>query len=149
MRGTLHLLPRADLPLFFGALSTYTHFLKQGWVSYFGVTPEDLEAVIAALAETLPGRMLTREALAAEVARRTGSRKYGERPAARVGESCSSPQLSAGELCFAESDGQRVRFTHPGPVKRLGRPGGVPRAGEALPRRLRPGHAAGLLRLVG
>src|SRR6266542_3381588 len=70
MRGTLHLLPRAELPLFFGVLSTYTHFLKQGWVKYFGVTREELEVVIAAVAQTLPGRALTREELAAEVARR-------------------------------------------------------------------------------
>src|SRR5438105_15322184 len=28
MRGTLHLLPRAELPLFVGALSTYTHSLN-------------------------------------------------------------------------------------------------------------------------
>ena len=61
MRGTLHLLPRAELPLFFGALSTYTHFLKQGWVKYFGLTREVLEKVIAALAQTLPGRALTRD----------------------------------------------------------------------------------------
>jgi Winged helix DNA-binding domain len=50
MRGTLHLLPRAELPVFFGALSTYTHFLKQAWLKYFGVTREELEEVIAALA---------------------------------------------------------------------------------------------------
>jgi uncharacterized protein YcaQ len=116
MRGTLHLLPRAELPLFFGALSTYRHFLKQGWVRYFGVTAEELEEVVAALAQALPGRTLTREALAAEVARRTGSRKYGD--VLRQGWGVMlKPAAFRGQLCFAQSEGQHVRFTHPGAVE--------------------------------
>jgi hypothetical protein len=112
MRGTLHLLPRAELPLFFGALSTYTHFLKHAWLKYFGVTGADLEEVIAALAQTLPGRMLTREELAAEVEKRTGSSKYGKVLRQSWGVMLK-PAAFRGELCFAKSDGQRVRFTHP------------------------------------
>ena len=115
MRGTLHLLPRADLPLFFGALSTYTHFLKQAWFKYFGVTREELEEVIAALAQTLPGRALTREELAAEVVRRTGSSKYGTVLRQSWGVMLK-PAAFRGQLCFAQREGQRVRFTHPGPV---------------------------------
>ena len=121
MRGTLHLLPRADLPVFFGALSTYTHFLKQGWVRYFGVTPEEVEAVTAALAQVLPGRVLTREALAAEVAGRTGSKKF-EKLLQQSWGVMLKPAAFRGELCFAENDGRRARFTHPGVVKRWGGP---------------------------
>jgi hypothetical protein len=119
MRGTLHLLPRTELPLFFGALSTYTHFLKQAWLKYFGVTRDELEEVIAALAQTLPGRVLTREELAAEVARRTGSSKYGAILRQSWGVMLK-PAAFRGQLCFAEGQGQRVRFTHPGAVEPLG-----------------------------
>jgi hypothetical protein len=122
MRGTLHLLPRAELPLFFGALSTYTHFLKQGWVKYFGVTREELEEVIAAVGQALlPGRALTREELAAEVARRTGSSKYGTVLRQSWGVMLK-PAAFRGQLCFAQSEGQRVRFTHPGAVELWGGP---------------------------
>jgi hypothetical protein len=113
MRGTLHLLPRAELPLFFGALSTYTHFLKQGWLRYFGVTRDDVEKVVAAVAQTLPGRVLTREELATEVVRRTGSSKYGKVLRQSWGVMLK-PAAFRGQLCFAPSEGQRVRFEHPG-----------------------------------
>jgi uncharacterized protein YcaQ len=119
MRGTLHLLPRAELPLFVGALSTYTHFLKQAWLTYFGVTGQELEEVIAALAQTLPGRALTREELAAEVARRTGSTKYGTVLRQSWGVMLK-PAAFRGQLCFAPSEGQRVRFTHPGAMELRG-----------------------------
>ncbi len=121
MRGTLHLLPRRELPFFFGALSTYTHFLKQGWLKYFGVTPEELEEVVTALAQTLPGRTLSREALAVEVAGRTGSKKYGHVLRQSWGV-LLKPAAFRGQLCFAESEGQRVRFTHPGALKLWGGP---------------------------
>jgi uncharacterized protein YcaQ len=121
MRGSLHLLPRAELPFFFGALSTYTHFLKQGWLRYFGVTREDLDQVVAALAQTLPGRVLTREELAADVARRTGSSKY-ETVLRQSWGVMLKPAAFRGQLCFAQSEGQRVRFTHPGAVQLWGGP---------------------------
>jgi hypothetical protein len=115
MRGTLHLLPRRELPLFFGALSTYTHFLRQAWVKHFGVTGEELDEIVTAVAQTLPGVVLTREELAMEIARRTGLSKH----AAVLRQSWGvmlKPAAFRGQLCFAQSEGQRVRFTHPGVV---------------------------------
>lgn len=124
MRGTLHLLPRDQLPAFVGALSTYTHFLKQGWLKYFGVTREDLEAVIAALAQVLPGRALTREELAEAVAAHTGSKKFGAVLRQSWGVMLK-PAAFRGQLCFAQGVPPRVRFTHPGRIEALP-------AGEAL-----------------
>src|SRR5437763_12104676 len=41
MRGTLHLLPAEELPLWHGALSTSRRFLKPAvWQKYFGITME-------------------------------------------------------------------------------------------------------------
>ena len=116
MRGTLHLLPRTLLPVFVGALSTYTHFLRQAWLKYFGVSREDLEAVIAALAQTLPGRSLTRDELAEAVAAHTGSKKHGEVLRQSWGVMLK-PAAFRGQLCFAQGEPPRVRFTHPGPLR--------------------------------
>ena len=118
MRGTLHLLPARDLPVYLGALSTYRHYLTQGWVKYFGLTREEIELVIEAVGNVLRGCALTRDQLADAVVGRTGSKKLG----AVLRQSWGvllKPAAYRGQLCFAESDGPRVRFTHPGPVRQL------------------------------
>ena len=38
MRGTLHLLPAAELDTWLGALGTYDHYLKPGWLRNFEIT---------------------------------------------------------------------------------------------------------------
>ena len=118
MRGTLHLLPARDLPMYLGALGTYTHYLKQGWVNYFGIAPQEIELVIETVGKVLRGRTLTREQLADAVVDRAGSKKLGE--ILRQGWGVLlKPAAYRGMLCFAEGEGARVRFTHPGPVKKL------------------------------
>lgn len=118
MRGTLHLLPRAELPVFIGALSTYTHFLKHAWLKYFGVTSDELEMVIAALAKVLPGCALTREELAEAVAAHTGSAKNGAVLRQSWGVMLK-PAAFRGQLCFAQGEPPRVRFTHPGRIQAM------------------------------
>jgi uncharacterized protein YcaQ len=118
MRGTLHLLPARDLPMYLGALGTYTHYLRQGWVRYFGITREEIELVVEAVGEVLRERTLTRDQLADAVVERTGSKKLGK--VLRQGWGVLlKPAAYRGQLCFAEGEGARVRFTHPGPVKKL------------------------------
>jgi len=118
MRGTLHLLPARDLPVYLGALGTYRHYLKQGWVNYFGLTRKQIELTIEAVGEVLRGRSLTREQLADAVSLRTGSKKIGA--ILRQGWGVLlKPAAYRGQLCFAEGEGARVRFTHPGPVQQL------------------------------
>src|SRR5438128_2476868 len=77
MRGTLHLLPARDLPVYLGALGTYRHYLTQRWVKYFGVTRKEIELVIETVGEVLSGRALTRDQHADAVVERTGSKKPG------------------------------------------------------------------------
>jgi hypothetical protein len=118
MRGALHLVPARDLPVYFGALGTYTHYLTQGWVKYFGLTRPEIELVIETVGKVLRGRALTRDQLAEAVLERTGSKKLG----AVLRQSWGvllKPAAYRGQLCFAEGEGARVRFTHPGPVRRL------------------------------
>jgi len=118
MRGTLHLLPARDLPVYLGALGTYTHYLTQRWVKYFGVTREEIELVIEAVGDVLRGRALTRDQLADAVGERTGSNKLGVVLRQSWGV-LLKPAAYRGQLCFAEGEGARVRFTHPGAVRQL------------------------------
>jgi hypothetical protein len=118
MRGTLHLVPARDLPMYLGALGTYRHYLRQGWVKYFGLTREEIELVTETVGKALRGRALTRDELADAVAERTGSKKLGG--ILRQGWGVLlKPAAYRGQLCFAEGEGARVRFTHPGPVRQL------------------------------
>ncbi len=112
MRGTLHLLPATEYPLVQAGLSQYEHYLKPVWLRNFGVTRDELELLIATVGAALDGPPLTRAELADEVARRTGSAVLGD----KVRESWGAllkPASFRGQLCFAPSDGQQVRFTRP------------------------------------
>jgi hypothetical protein len=112
MRGTLHLLPAAELGLWLAALGTYRHYRKPAWIRAFGITEPELDALCAAVSEALAGAPLTREALADRVADLTGIPGL----AARLREGFGAylkPSAFQGRLCFAPSDGRNVRFTRP------------------------------------
>ncbi len=114
MRGTLHLLGAAELPLWHAALRTSRRYLKpKAWQRAYGITIDELDRLTAAIIAALDGRILTREELMAEAARIGGTASI----AAKIGESSwgtvLKPAAFAGGLCFAPSLGQRVRFTHP------------------------------------
>lgn len=112
MRGTLHLLPSAEYPLWQAALGTFGHYLKPSWLRAFGVSREDLDRLVAAMDVALDGRMLTREELAIEVARVTGSEDLGDKLRGSWGV-LLKPAAFQGRLCFAPNLGQKVRFTRP------------------------------------
>jgi uncharacterized protein YcaQ len=112
MRGTLHLLPAAEFPLWQAALSTRRGYQAGAWLKAFGVTTDELQRLIDAVGEALDGRMLTREELAAKVGELTGSAELG----AKLRESWGAmlkPAAALGRLCFAPNQGQQVRFTRP------------------------------------
>jgi len=72
MRGTLHLLPAADLPRYVAALGPDVSFWHQPtWLRHHGLEREEADAMLAAVPAVLDGAFLTREALAAAVADRT------------------------------------------------------------------------------
>ncbi|MEW5988051.1 MAG: winged helix DNA-binding domain-containing protein [Chloroflexota bacterium] len=113
MRGTLHLLPSREYPLWQAALNTFQHYLRPFWLDYFGFTREGLEQAMAAVAQVLDGRMLTREELAAEVTALTGSTQIGEVLLYSSWGTTLKPAAYRGHLCFAPNQGQNVRFTRP------------------------------------
>jgi hypothetical protein len=147
MRGTLHLLPSDELPTWVAAQGVLKpRYHAASWQRYFGLTREEAEAMLAAIAEALDGRMLTREELAQEVGRLLGSEELGGKLRDRFG-ALLKPSAFKGDLLFAPSVGRNVRFAQPDwwlpgwdPADRSGSPGGR----EALPGRLRARHARGV-----
>ncbi len=121
MRGTLHLLPSAELSVWPSALGTYTN---RGMTGH----PE-IDALTEAVGRALEGRCLTREELAREVEEITGAPSFGEYVRFSWG-SYLKPAAFRGLLFFAASDGGRVRFTTPATWV----PGGIdkPEAADAL-----------------
>lgn len=113
MRGTLHLLPSEELPLWTAALAELKpRHHTPAWLRHHGLTREGAEAMLAAISAALRAQALTREELAREVARITGEHELEDRLRGGFGD-LLKPAAFAGELCFAPSDGQKVRFTRP------------------------------------
>jgi uncharacterized protein YcaQ len=113
MRGTLHLLPGGDYGLWQSALSTgYKRFTRPSWSKAAGVQPEELAQLIETVRQALDGEPLTREELADAAVRTSGSRHLGDKLRESWG-SMLKPAAVRGALCFAPSDGQKVRFTQP------------------------------------
>jgi hypothetical protein len=112
MRGTLHLLPAAELGTWLAALGTYEHYLKPVWLRGFKITQEELEQLVTAIGDALDGELLTREELGDEVVRLTRSKAMAERIQGSWGPYLK-PASFQGRLCFGPGEGQRVRFTSP------------------------------------
>jgi uncharacterized protein YcaQ len=107
-RGTLHLLPSSELPLWMAAMRAREALSETPWHEGSDLEPQQTEALLAGIEEALDGRCLTREELAAEVARRTGPWAK-ERLASTWGE-LLSPAAYTGRLCFGPSQGSKVTF---------------------------------------
>jgi uncharacterized protein YcaQ len=115
MRGTLHLLPSSELPLWHAVLSTGRLYARpKVWEKHFGITMQQLDQITEAISTALRERCLTREELVQEVGRLTGSATLGAKLAESSWGTMLKPAAFRGGLCFAPSVGQRVRFTHPG-----------------------------------
>ena len=114
MRGTLHLLPADELPLWHAALGTSPRYLRaKAWQKYLGITLDELQRLTEAIGAALEGKVMTREELCREVVRLTGSAAFGAKLAESSWGTVLKPAAFTGRLCFGPSLGQRVRFTRP------------------------------------
>jgi hypothetical protein len=104
MRGTLYLLPSAELGLWLSALGTYTKFGNVGH--------PQIDVLADAVGRALTDRILTREELADVVTDLTGSTSLGESVRFSWGSYLKAASFR-GLICFAPSEGARVRFTNP------------------------------------
>jgi len=112
MRGTLHLLPAAELDLWLAGLADYRHYLKPAWFRAFDITEPELLVLIDAIGEALGGEPLTRTELAEAVAAGTGDESMRTKLQHGFGVYLK-PAAFRGRLCFGPGEGQRVRFTRP------------------------------------
>ncbi len=112
MRGTLHYLDPADLPVWAAASVTRRTWNKPYWQKAFGVTARDVEAAIEIIPKALDGTCLTREELADEVHRITKNAALDELMRAGWG-SVLKIVAAEGRLCFGPSRGRNVTFTRP------------------------------------
>lgn len=111
-RGTLHLLPSADLPLWVAAMSTRTRETTGSWLRYHGVTAEQMRDVIAAVPDVLGGTPMTREELAGAVVTATGHADLRE-PLAQGFGAILKPLAFRGLLCSGPPRGRHVTFVAP------------------------------------
>jgi Winged helix DNA-binding domain len=109
MRGTLHLVPADDLPIYAAALDSRGEY-DGVWLRYYEVTARDMERLIEAIAESLD-EPKSRAELAAAVKARLGAR-LAKRLESGWGEFLK-PAARRGILCFGPSDGQTVTFVRP------------------------------------
>lgn len=113
MRGTLHLIPALDLPLYTAAMSRRWVQLGNAWVKYTGLSEPELRALFAAVGEALDDQPKTRQELIATVSK---GRPERVQTVLRSGwGTVLKPVAAAGLLCFGPSRGQSVTFVRPGP----------------------------------
>ena len=114
MRGTLHLLPTAELPMWYGALGASRRYRRPAiWRRLLGITLEEADRLTETIGKALAGRVLTREELVNEVGRLSGSKAFATKLAMNSWGTALKPAAFSACLCFAPSVGARVRFTRP------------------------------------
>ena len=114
LRGTLHLHPDWDIPLWMAARRVNAFWSDPDWLGERAIEQGQAEAVIEAIRAALDGRALTREELGDEVERRTGSwakrdlpwPSFGGRPAPMWGEYLGT----AAQTCHGPKKGRHVTF---------------------------------------
>ncbi|MGP3634613.1 winged helix DNA-binding domain-containing protein [Streptomyces sp. 24-1644] len=117
-RGTVHLLPTEELPLWTGALSALPTG-PSGLGADARMTPEQTEQVLAAVADALTGAELTIDELSDAVIARTGPWAADPVMPAFQGMWPRWRQVMhlaghRGVLCYAANRGRKATYTNPG-----------------------------------
>ena len=115
-RGTIHLLPAAELPMWTGALSAVSSPPTHPEGVRF--TPEQIEEVIAAIGEALADAELTVDELTQAIAEGTGPWAVEQTMEAFGGKWPRWRQLTSvaahrGVLCFGPNRARNVTYTNP------------------------------------
>jgi winged helix DNA-binding protein len=113
MRGTLHLLALADLPLYVAALKSKLDESVRWLQKDGGMTPGEVSSITDKIKEALSNKSLTREELSRAVERRTRIRPETKKHMRSAWGILLRPAAYQGFLAFGESLGARVRFVSP------------------------------------
>lgn len=111
-RGTLHLLPAADLPIWVAAMSTRTRENTASWLRYNGVTADQMKDILAAIPDVLGAKPLTRVELADAITDATGHKGLRERLTQGFG-TMLKPAAFRGLLSSGPPRGRNVTFVAP------------------------------------
>ncbi len=111
MRGTLHLLPAEDLPLFAAAMHTHWVRTRNAWLNYVQMNESEFRELIDAIGQALDGQALTRDELIARVGKNRSERIQAVLKSGWGG--ILKPVARSGLLCFGPSRGQSVTFVRP------------------------------------
>lgn len=112
MRGTLHLLPPGEAGAYLSLAGAARSWEKGSWRKAYGVSPDEMAALVDAVGQALDGQVLGREELVAAVCERLG-RPDLEAALHSGWGSVLKPVAWQGGLCHATSEGNRVRFARP------------------------------------
>jgi hypothetical protein len=112
MRWTLHLFSTGDYPVYLAAFRAFGHFRRERWLTSYGLTADDMDALLEAFRVTLTGDGLTREQLADAVVQQTGRPHLREKLLGGFG-TLLKPGAYQGHLMFGPSRGQSVTFVSP------------------------------------
>jgi hypothetical protein len=111
MRGTLHLIPAEDLPVFTAAMQTRWMRVRSSWLKFVQLSEPEFQTLVEAIGDALDGQVLTREELISKVAK---GRPAHIREVMKSGWGMIlKPVARGGLLCFGPSRGQSVTFVRP------------------------------------
>jgi hypothetical protein len=111
MRGTLHLIPGKDLPLYTAAMGKRWVRLNKAWLTFMQVSEPEVWEFVDLIGDSLSGTPMTREELIAVAAK---GRPERIREALKSGwGGMLKPASRNGMLCFGPSRGQNVTFVRP------------------------------------
>jgi winged helix DNA-binding protein len=111
MRGTLHLVPAADLPLYTAAMSTRWIRTLGAWLKFVQLTEPEFVSILNSIGETVDGNPMTREELISKVAH--GSSAHVREVLKSGWGGMLKPVARRGRLCFGPNRGQSVTFVRP------------------------------------
>ena len=117
-RGTVHLLPTAELPLWTGALASVVPASPSPFPEGVRLTPDQTDAVVAAVAEALADAELTVDELTEALADLAGPWAVEEvMPAFQTmwprWRQATHAAATRGALCFGANRGRKVTYTSP------------------------------------
>jgi winged helix DNA-binding protein len=111
MRGTLHLVPAADLPIYTAAMSTRWIRNTNAWLKYLDLSESEFASLVRAIGDAMGANPMTRDEIVQAVGQ---GRSDKVRDIMRSGwGGVLKPVARRGLLCFGPSRGQTVTFVRP------------------------------------
>ena len=109
IRGTLHLIPAADLPIYSAAMRNL--MWTPAWFKWLRMNERELDALVAAMGDALSDEPMTKEELTARVGR--GRPKHIREAISGSWGSLLKPAARRGLLAFGPSRGTNVTLVNP------------------------------------